>query len=99
MVSVRVNEKVSPPAKLLTPIAVLREDCIEYGDSVWATRPVIVELKVLMILPFESHVDTVKLSIGSVVGGANNPYIPIVKVLLANNALDRKLEIFTSFVE
>ena len=68
-----VKENVSPPAKLFTPMGVAKEDCIVYGDSVWATRPEILEFRVFIKFRLLSHVDTVNVSMGSVVGGANNP--------------------------
>ena len=74
IVSVIEKVKVSPPAKLLTPIGVVKDDLILNDVIVWATKPLIVVAFDSMRCSKLSKVDTVNLSIYYTVGGANNPF-------------------------
>ena len=76
IVSVIEKVKVSPPAKLLTPIGVGKDDLTLNDVIVWATKPLIVVAFDSMRCSKLSQVDTVNVSIYYNVGGANNPFIP-----------------------
>lgn len=58
-----------------------------------------VEGNVLMMFRLLSRVETIRVSIGYVVGGAKSPLTPMETTLLASRVAERKVETVTNLVE